>query len=310
MNFTGTTKELLLVYPSMDRVFLKESVNVMLTPQFYTLKKEAIPVKYAYQAKKIAHSLFEGLLEEGSNYEYMVFKEEEQWVFIAYDIDKIVTFLSSKGIESTMVSKIFFVQQSVEKFTAPLALGKKEALVVLEDNVVVVPKGALGEDELPTLGFSNAFTPKKGVSLQGEIGSYLSKKQAYSLAGVLLLFSSLLFVEGLRYGNGESNEEMLQELYASHPSLQSSYTRDEVLHKYRKIDTLERKKRDNIKKISGLIFKGVTLTSLSLNDTKFKVDFTCVSAPVSKKLEQLAKKENYKISKVKNSHNISIEGAL
>jgi hypothetical protein len=58
----GNNKDLLLVHSAMERVTLVESVNVMLTPQFYTLKKEALPVKYAYQAKKIAPSLFEGLL--------------------------------------------------------------------------------------------------------------------------------------------------------------------------------------------------------------------------------------------------------
>ena len=60
MNFLENTKELLLAYPSMKQVTLSESVNVMLPPQFYTLKKEALPLRYAYQAKKIAPSLFEG----------------------------------------------------------------------------------------------------------------------------------------------------------------------------------------------------------------------------------------------------------
>jgi len=306
----GTTKELLLVYPSMERVFLKESVNVMLTPQFYTLKKEALPIKYAYQAKKIAPSLFDGLLEEGSDYEYMVFKEEEQWVFIAYDVDKIVNFLSSKGIESSMVSKIFFTQQVVDKFSAPIALGQKEALVVLDESVVVVPLAALGENESPSLTVDKTFTPQKGVSLQGDMGSFLTKKQAYALAGVLLFFAVLFVAEGSRYDGSEGAEEELEALYESHPTLQSSYTRDEVLNKYRNIDTQERKKRDGIKKLSNMIFKGVTLTHLSMNDSNYKADFTCVSTQVSKKLEELAKKENYKVTKVKNSHNLNIEGTL
>ena len=65
----GSNKELLLVHASMEHVSLTHSVNVMLTPQFYTLKKEALPVKYLYQAKRIAPSLFDGLLEEGRSYE-------------------------------------------------------------------------------------------------------------------------------------------------------------------------------------------------------------------------------------------------
>jgi len=306
----GTTKDLLLVYLSMKKVFLAENVNIMLTPQFYTLKKEVLPIKYAYQAKKIAPSLFDGLLENGNNYEYIVFKEDEQWVFIAYDIDKIVKFLASKGIDSSKVGKIFFTQQVVDKFSAPLALGEKEALVVLDKSVVVVPLSALDAEELPSLKFDNTFTPQKGVSLQGEMGSFLTKKQGYSLAAVFLLFAALFVVEGSRYGGGESGEEELETLYASHPSLQSSYTRDEVIDRYRAIDIAERKKRDTVKKLSLMIFKGVTLTKLSLNKNKYTASFTCVSAQVSKKLEELAKKENAQVTKVQKSHNINIEGAL
>lgn len=37
----------------MENISLDESVNVILTPQFYTVKKEELPIKYLYQAKKI-----------------------------------------------------------------------------------------------------------------------------------------------------------------------------------------------------------------------------------------------------------------
>jgi len=310
LNFMKTTKELLIVYSSMPKVFLKESVNVMLTPQFYTLKKETLPVKYAYQAKKIAPSLFDGLLEERESYEYMVFKEKDQWVFLAYNLRYIENFLSSKGIERSMVSKIFFAQQVVDKFLAPLALGEKEALVVLDDSVVVVPRAALGEEESPTLKFDKTFSPQKGVSLQGELGSFLTKKQAYAFMGVFLLFAVLFVAEGLRYNGVKSADEKLQALYEAHPALQSSYTREEVLNKYRNIDTQERKKREGVKKLSNLIFKGVTLTHLTLTENTYKANFTSVSADVSKKLEALAKKESLKVSKVKKSHDLIIEGAI
>ena len=51
---------------------LSHSVNIMLTPQFYTLKKEKLPVRYLYQAKKIAPSLFDGLVEDIQKYDYLV----------------------------------------------------------------------------------------------------------------------------------------------------------------------------------------------------------------------------------------------
>ncbi|NOR55751.1 MAG: hypothetical protein GQ531_06035, partial [Sulfurovum sp.] len=108
MNFTGTTKALLLVYKDMPEQTLDESVNIVLTPQFYTLKREVLPLQYAYQAKRIAPSLFEGLLEDASNYAYFVQKEKDAWLFIAYDLEKIQDFLVEKGFDLTLVSKMFF----------------------------------------------------------------------------------------------------------------------------------------------------------------------------------------------------------
>lgn len=314
MNFSGKSKALLLVHAGMEYVTLPESVNVMLTPQFYTLKKEALPVKYAYQAKKIAPSLFEGLLEDGASYEYMVHKEGDAWAFIAYDTERITTFLESKGIPASKVGKIFFAQQAVDSFTAPLALSEKEALVVIEDTVVVVPRVALSEEEQPTLEFTDTFTPKSGITLKSQGTSDFSlftQKQAVALGALFLLFGSVFAVEGSRYGgNSQESEEKLQSLYESYPALQSSYARQGIIDKYRTLDTSERKKRDTIKAFSGMIFKGVTLTSLTVNQKSFKAQFSCTDDQVANKLKALAKKSKYNISNVKGSKELSIEGTL
>jgi len=306
------TKELLIVHTAMPRVTLQESVNVMLTPQFYTLKKEAFPVKYAYQAKKIAASLFEGLLEEGAEYEYFVSKEKDTWVFIAYDIEKIRTFLDSKGIAAQKIAKLFFAQQSVDAFTAPLSLSETEALVVIDDTVVVVPKVALGEDEKPSLIFNSDFTPKSGVNIKVKSdSSLLTEKQATSLAVVFMLFASIFLFEGSRYsGDSVDVEEKMQSLYEAHPSLKSSYTRKDISKKYKAIDKSERKKRNVIKAFSNMIFKGVTLTTLYVNEKTFKVEFLCKNAQVEKKVKEMAKKAQYKTSTAKGSTNLTIEGSL
>ena len=310
MNFMGSNKELLLVHTSMENVSLSQNVNVMLTPQFYTLKKEALPVKYLYQAKKIAPSLFEGLLEAGRSYKYLVFKEKEHWAFIAYDLEKITAFLLSKGIKPEQVSKLFFAQQALPSFTDPVFLGNKEALVVLDDTVVVVPKAALGE-ELTPLVFDNSFTPQKGVSLEGAYCSILTNKQTISLTAVFILFAGMFFVEGWRYGNdSQAENEEIQRLLEAYPSLQSKMKRENIASKYMTIDTLERKKRDIVKSLAGMIFKGVTFISFTLNEKQFKALFSCSDAKVAKRLMELAKKEKFKTSKDAGSNDLWIEGTL
>lgn len=311
MNFTGNNKELILAHTSMKPVNLSHAVNVMLTPQFYTLKKEVLPLNYAYQAKRIAPSLFEGLVEEGRDHDYIVWKEGDEWVFLAYDMEMITAFLARKGFALENVSKIFFAQQAVDLFDKPLVLGENEALVSLNQMVVVVPKGALAEDEDASLVFDNSFTPKKGVGLQDAYGSVLSVKQASTLAAIFTLFTIMFFVEGSRYSNNaQIGEAQMQELLESYPSLQSKYTRDSIVKKYKTIDTAERKKREIVKMVSGMIFKGVTLTSFDIDEKRYKVQFSCKDAQVVKRVQALAKKNKLNTAAIAGSNDLKIEGTL
>ncbi len=310
MNFMGSNKELLLVHASMKRAFLSHDVNVMLTPQFYTLKKEALPVKYHYQAKRIAPSLFDGLLEDWGSYEYLVFKEEESWVFIAYNIGQIQSLLLSKGIKPEQVSKIFFAEQVCDLFTGPVLIGDKEALVALDHTVVVVPQTVLAEEAVP-LTFDNSFTPKKGVTFRGVPSSLLTLNQTIVLTVLFTFFAAMFAVEGWRYGDqSKRGVEEMQQLMDQYPSLQSKMQRENIATKYKSIDTAERKKREVMRSLAGLIFKGVTLTSFSLTEKNYKAQFSCSDAKVAKRFKELAKKEKFKISKVSGSDDLQIEGTL
>jgi hypothetical protein len=306
------TKDLILIHSQMKHISSvpADGINIMLTPQFYTLKREPLPVKYAYQAKRIAPSLFDGLLEDVENHKYFVIKEEDTWLLIEYNAEKIKTFLQQKGIEIAQVSKIFFVEQVADLFTAPMLLGEQEALVNLNGTMTVVPQVAINPDEKPIQINAN-FTPKKGVAFEGRGKSIISTNEAYTLAAIFVLFAIIYFVEGSRYGGeSEAQAEEMQALLEDYPSLQSSYTRQSISDKYRTIDKNERKKRDVIKALSHMIFKGSTLTSLLVDDKRFQAQFACKDAGIAKKLKELAKKEKFNTSKIANSNDVKIEGTL
>ena len=310
MNLTGSNKELLLIYRGMNPVTLDHSVNVMLTPQFYTMKREALPVKYLYQAKKIAPSLFDGLLDENGTYEYFVFKEKEGWVFIAYDPEEIREFLLSKGIAAEHLSKVFFAQQAAEAFRQPVILSEKEALITIDGTVTLVPKGALPSD-LKTTVFDAGFTPSSGVALQGAHTSLIGKKEAIVLATVFTIFAAVFFIEGWQYSRSlKVQQQELQELLESYPALQSKLQRESIALKYKTIDSKERKKRETIKTLAGMIFKGVTLTSYHMNEKHFKLLFSCANGKVAKKVQEMAKKSGFKVSTEAGSNIVVIEGQV
>lgn len=287
-----------------------DGVNIMLTPQFYTIKREAIPVKYAYQAKRIAPSLFDGLVENLQDQKYFVTQEDDVWVFIAYDETKIKTFLERKGLQSVQVSKIFFAEQALDAFSAPVLLGESEALINVDGIMTLVPQSVLNQDE-KTMSVTQTITPKKGVSFEGHGKSFVTNTEAYTLGAIFVLFSIIYFVEGSRYGGGNAAEqEEMQALYEEYPALESSYTRESIYSKYKTIDIKERKKRDITKALSHMIFKGSTLTTLSMDDKKFQAVFACKDASVSKRLKELAKKEKFNTDKIAQSNDVKIEGTL
>jgi len=306
------TKELILIYKDMNSVssIPANGVNIMLTPQFYTIKREELPVKYAYQAKGVAPSLFDGLLEDVQNHKYFVIKEENSWLFIAYDVKKIKIFLEQKGIAIAQVSKVYFAEQVADLFTAPMLIGEKEALVNLNGTITVLPQVALNPDEKP-IHINANFTPKKGIAFEGGGKSFLTTNESYTLASVFVLFAVIYFVEASRYGGeNEAQVQETQELLENYPSLQSSYARQSISDKYRIIDEKERKKRDVIKALSHMIFKGSTLTSFLMDNKKFQAQFACKDKNVAKKLQELAKKEKFNINKVSDSNDMKIEGTL
>jgi len=269
-----------------------------------------LPLKYAFQAKKIAPSLFEGLLEHSAQYDYMVYKEADQWVFIAYDIEEIAVFLQSKGIEPEKVGKLFFAQQALESFANPVLLGEKDALVAIGDVVVNLPQTALQEG-VKIQEIDERFTPKSGVTLNSAFHSYLSKKQAISLSTLFSVFALLFFVEGWRAGNssGEIKAE-INRLLEEYPSLQSQYTRKSVAEKYKTINRAERRKRDVIKTLAGMLFKGVKVESFRMDEKHFMIRYHCTDAKVSKRLREIAKKLGFSSVKTLTGNIVQIEEKL
>jgi len=310
LNFTeNSSTRLLVVHREMDPVELEAPADIILTPQFYTMKKESLPLKYAYQAKRIAPSLFDGLLESDKVYAYFVYREKRQWIFIAYCPDELAAFFRIKGISSDKVRKLFFAQQVAAQIDNPITLGKRDALMPIEGTVTVVPLSVLKENTF--MDPSTLSLPKKGIRLESGRVSLLDKKQIWMLSGVFFLFAVVWFVEGERYNtNNTILKKEITRLYEAYPSLQNSYTRENIAEKYRKIDKVERKKRHIIGKIAGLIFKGVTLTGFEMDQKHFQAIFVTSDSRVAKRLEALLKSANLKKRMIPGKNQIIVEGSL
>ena len=292
----------------METVHPEAVVDIVLTPQFYTLKREQVPVRYAYQAKRIAPSLFEGLLESYDGVQYFVYRDGETWVFIAYNPEEIAAFLKSRGILLSQIGKVVFAQQLAASMDGAVKAGEKEALVVLDGNVAMVPLSSLGE--VKTGQIVKSMLPSKGLRLSGTGDTFLSNKQAYWLGAIFVVFGMIWFAEGMRYGKDNHTLQALQEeYYAKYPTLQSSYQRESILQKYRTIEHNERKKRDIVGKIAGVIGKGVTLDHLQIEKKRYSAVFSVENSAVANRLKNALKRIGLHIKQVSGKR-ITVGGAL
>ena len=311
MNFTGNTKKLILVYEGMPTQNVDERVDVMITPQFYTLKREPLPIKYSYQAKKIAPSLFDGLLEGEGPYAYYVEKSGEGWEFIAYDPERIKAFLREAGLPPEKVSKLFFVQQIADQIDRPIALGERQALVNLDGIVTVVPRVALEETE-QFAGADTLPTPKRGVTIGVSTeDSLLTMRQAIVISALLFSFAAVWIAEGVLYGGGGQQEQAeIARLLKAYPALQSKYARKSVAQKYQRLDRVERKKREVIKRLSKILFKGISLNNFILDNNHYEATFFSTEKSLVQRLKQMAEKEKFNTSLLNGGRAIRIKGQL
>ncbi|MEA3456253.1 MAG: hypothetical protein U9R26_07070 [Campylobacterota bacterium] len=310
MNFLGSSKPLLLIHDAMPMVNRSDVFDIMLSPQFYTLKREDIPVRYHFQAKKLASSILENLLPEDGNYEHYVFKEENLWAFVAYDPGEIGRFLQTRGISTEQVSKLYFAQQVSEKFNMPVLLDENTALGSVQHTATVLPSILLPK-ETRYQDFDETFKPGTGTSFGLDAHSIIGRKEAWTISAIFLIFALMFAVEGMRYRQVVTTmQEKVALLLQDYPALQSQYARENIAKKYRKIDREERQKREILKGLSRLVLPGVEVESLLMGRKQYSITLKCPDEKSVIRVHSLAKEKQYKASRVGSENIVKIEGSL
>ena len=287
----------LFIHRDMNPVTLLNSVEIILTPQFYTFIRENLDIRFAYQAKQIAQSLFDDYLENSEEYQYHVYKCQDDWCFFAYNIKEIEEFLESVGIEKHRVSKIYFAQQLSEALTKPLKLSEKTALLTIDDTVTLVPTKLIEEN----IEYNNLDLNKQkfssSISMGASLDSFISLKETIILGSIFCILGAIFLVEGNRIKSSVSNnEEVLSRLLSQYPKYSSAMLRQSLLEKYQPIDKKERRKRESVKELSKLFSANSQLEELLIDKNKIKATIKTTNTNTAKQVVRNAKAKNFKSS--------------
>lgn len=297
LNLTAKNNNRLLIHKNMEPVTLEKSIDIILTPPFYTFLREDLEINFGYQAKQIAPSLFDGYVNPSVEHQYYVYKCDHQWCFVAYNIDEIDLFLKSVGIEKHRVSKIFFAQQIVDALTDPIRLSEKSALVNIDDVATVVPTRLLNKELVYQTIELDALKLKGGVTMGASLNSFVSLKETIILSLLLFILGSVFMVEANRIKSSIATEDaQLTALLDENPKYASSMLRNSILEKYRPIDTNERLKRESMKEISKLLSAKSQLKTLTINEKLIKADITTTTRSIHKQVKEHAIAKKFKTS--------------
>jgi hypothetical protein len=298
LNLTAKSNSKILIHKNMEPLtVVKNSIDIILTPQFYTFIREELDLSFSYQGKQIAAALFDDYLASNHEYQYHVYKCNNEWCFFAYNIEEIDLFLESVGIEKHRVSKIYFAQQLQSELKTPILLDEGNVLQSINETVTLIPRQLMDLTvEYQTLSI-DLLKLKGGATMGSSLNSFISLKETIVLSTLFLILGGIFMVEGNRIKASISNDDAkLTALLDDNPKYISSMSRTSILEKYQPIDTMERAKRQAIKDISKLLSNKSQLKNLNIGKNKITATIKTQNQNIAKQVKNHAKVKSFKVS--------------
>jgi hypothetical protein len=296
----------LFIHRDMKPVTLVNSVEIILTPQFYTFIREDLDIRFAYQAKQIAASLFDDYLDHSTEYQYHVNKCQNQWCFFAYNIEEIDQFLETIGIEKHRVSKIYFAQELESALEQPIQLSEKNILQTIDGTVTLIPSQLMERNiQFNPLNIE-AEKLTSGITMGASLNSFISLKETILLSSLFFILGTIFIVEGSRTKSSVAKDEALAlELTKKHSKYNDSGFRLNLLNKYQPIKKHEITKRQSIKEISKLLSSRSQLVKLTIDKHSIKATIKASDRNVANQVSRNAKAK--KLSSSNNGLDVKVE---
>jgi len=128
---------------NIDLSYIDKPCNIVLSPMFYWVKRESLPVSSVSKASKLAPSCFGSQVPDGE-YKYFAIKDNDDFLLFAYDKESIINALKNSHIDLSLVNKIYLAQN---EFTDDIIKINDDKCLYNRDGIyVILPKSLLKED--------------------------------------------------------------------------------------------------------------------------------------------------------------------
>lgn len=261
----------LLVDDAPISTYSDKSIDIILSPKFYWVKLESLPVKFTHQAKSYAESIFEGAIPDGA-YSYAVRKVGDKFCFFAYNDAQILEQLSHLGLNQSMIGNVYFAQTELANLDNPIILSDTHALITHEEIVIKVPR-SIASNAQPFERVQSTLNPSNFRINLHKINQWIEPKK---LTTLFVLLSLLILAFGGHYFylyQAHKNQSNALASIRQDYKLPPTNIQLEALYKQlSNTDNSQKALRESINNVlKSPLNKGEFITQLNLEDKKINL---------------------------------------
>jgi len=228
------------------------SVNVILSPSLYWVKKVSLPVKSKREVKPLLESLFEDMLPEG-RYSYEAYKFGDDYFIFAYDDKYILDLLAKKGIASSKINGVYFAQNEFLHLKEAKKIDENEVMLLKDDIVILLPAKFSKAESV--VDISDIKLSKNRVTLK-QFGNIINEKSLYAIVALLVVLLLLIATEYIMTLNKieqlQTKRDNLFTKYALKPTMMQNRS---LLRGYKEIYTRQMQLRKILAVVLGMHLK-------------------------------------------------------
>lgn len=284
------------------------SVNVILSPTLYWVKKVSLPVTYLREVKPLLPSLFEDNLPEG-NYSYHTYKKDDFFYIFAYEDKVILDLLKVKGINLAQLNRVHFAQSELDEIDTPLKIGGEKSIYLKDGLVLVLPD--MGFDTQENLNLEN-IQPSKHYIVLEQFAHIVNNKTLYTFMGVLAVFITLVFMEYfLVHQKTQKALEAKEELFAKNGLKSTMMQNRSLLKEYKMTHERQMKFRNVMSHVLQLrLSKDQKISLMRFKQNSLHLDFIGVSKGSEKRIIEDLRGKGLKLTSSFKSDILKMEIAL
>ena len=262
MSFFNRSVGKILFFTKNSPKYFTGEYSLILSPQFYWVKRVKLPVKSEFRAKKLAPSIFEGSLPEGEEFFYEVKyeKDRDTFIAIAYSKNYIYDEIRKKISPTAKVKGIYFAQHELKDLKTCISIDEDISLGNVDGLLIQVPSACVQSEEnvrnyLPKVKLSN-----KKIKIDSLVDNKADNGQSLLYVAIMSLFVISQILTYFAYSGDLSKydskkESLIRQYNLPRTSFQLQSIKRSLLKRYKEQKSI----RDTITK----------LDKIALNDDKF-----------------------------------------